>query len=82
MSCSILSLAERRAEIVADRAILSRVEPAEWGAAMAALVDAVRDDRAGDGMVAAIERIGQVLARHFPHTGTDPNELPDRLIEL
>ena len=77
-----LSLAERRAEIVADRAILSRVDAAEWGEAMAALIDALRDGRAGDGMVAAIERIGQVLARHFPHTGTDPNELPDGLIEL
>lgn len=49
---------------------------------MAALVDGLRAGRAGDGMVAAIERIGQVLARHFPHTGTDPNELSDRLIEL
>ena len=77
-----LSLAERRAEIVADRAILSRVDAAEWGEAMAALIDALRDGRAGDGMVAAIERIGLVLARHFPHTGTDPNELPDGLIEL
>ena len=77
-----LSIAERRAEIVADRAILDRVDPGEWGEAMAALVDAVRDGRPGDGMVAAIERIGAVLARHFPHTGTDPNELPDALIEL
>jgi putative membrane protein len=77
-----LSLAERRAEIVADAAILSRVDPAEWGEAMAALVDAVRDGRPGDGMVAAIERIGAVLAAHFPHSGTDPNELPDALIEL
>ena len=77
-----LSLAERRAEIVADRAIASRVDPAEWGEAMAALVDALRDGRPGDGMVAAIERIGGVLAAHFPHTGTDPNELSDRLIEL
>jgi putative membrane protein len=33
-------------------------------------------------MAAAIERIGVVLAKHFPRTGTDPNELPDRLIQL
>jgi putative membrane protein len=33
-------------------------------------------------MVAAIVAIGEVLAAHFPRTGTDPNELPDRLIEL
>ena len=77
-----LSVAERRAEIVADRAVASLVDPREWGEAMAVLVDAVRDDRPGDGLVAAIERIGAVLARHFPRTGLDPNELPDALIEL
>ena len=77
-----VSLAERRAEIVADAAIAARVPPAEWGEAMAALVDALRQGRPGDGMVAAIERVGVVLAAHFPHTGTDPNELADGLIEL
>jgi putative membrane protein len=77
-----LSLAERQAEIVADEAIHRKVAPETWGDAMAALVDAVRDGRPGDGMAAAVARIGKVLAEHFPHTGTDPNELPDRLIEL
>ena len=77
-----LSLAERRAEIVADQSIHERVAPELWGEAMAALVVAVRDGRPGDGIAAAIARIGAVLAEHFPHTGTDPNELPDRLIEL
>lgn len=77
-----LSLSEHRAEIVADQAIHARVSPEIWGEAMAALVDAVRAGRPGEGMAAAVERIGAVLAEHFPHTGTDPNELPDRLIEL
>ncbi len=77
-----LSLAEHRAEIVADAAIHARAPQEEWGEAMAALVSAMRDNRPGDGMAAAIERIGAVLAKHFPRTGTDPNELPDRLIEL
>jgi putative membrane protein len=49
---------------------------------MAALIVAIKDGRAGDGLVDAIGAIGAVLAQHFPHTGTDPNELPDRLIEL
>lgn len=77
-----LSLAERRAEIVADAAIHAKAPQEEWGEAMAALIAAMRDNRPGDGMAAAIERIGAVLAHHFPRTGTDPNELPDRLIEL
>jgi putative membrane protein len=77
-----LSLAERRAEIVADAAVHAEAPQEEWGEAMAALIAAMRDRRPGDGMAAAIEKIGAVLAKHFPRTGTDPNELPDRLIQL
>lgn len=77
-----LSLDERRAEIVADEAIHSKVSTDVWGAAMAALVTEVRDGRAGEGMAQAVARIGVVLAEHFPKTDGNPNELPDRLIEL
>ena len=77
-----LSLAEHRAEIVADDAIHSKVAAETWGEAMAALVEAVRDGRPGDGMAAAVTRIGAVLAEHFPRSEDDVNELPDRLIEL
>lgn len=77
-----LSLAEHRAEIVADAAINAKVTPETWGEAMAALLSAVRDGRPGDGMVASIEKIGQVLATHFPRSPDDSNELPDRLILL
>jgi len=77
-----LSLAERRAEIVADAAIHARVAPERWGDAMAALLGPLRAGRPGDGIAAAVERIGAELAAYFPFTGTDPNELPDRVIEL
>lgn len=77
-----LSLAERRAEIVADEAIASRVTPEVWGEAMAALVEEVRTGRPGEGLARAVERIGAVLAPLLPPTLDNPNELPDRLIEL
>jgi putative membrane protein len=77
-----LSLAEHRAEIIADSAVHAKVPPELWGEAMAALVDAVRAGRPGEGMAAAVTAISVVLAEHFPRTGADPNELPDRLIEL
>lgn len=77
-----LSLAEHRAELVADAPIHSRVAPEVWGEAMAVLIAAVKDDRPGDGVAAAIERIGAVLAEHFPRDANDLNELPDRVIEL
>ena len=77
-----LSLAEHRAEIVADDAIAAKVSPEVWGAAMATLVGEIRAGRPGAGLVGAIGQVGAVLAEHFPRADEDTNELPDRLIEL
>jgi putative membrane protein len=77
-----LSIAERRAEIIADGAILKVTDDHSWGEAMHALIEQVREGRAADGIVAAIERVGAVLAEHFPRSADDRNEIPDRLIEL
>jgi putative membrane protein len=77
-----VSLAEHRAEIVADHSIHSKVEPDVWGEAMAALVERIKDGQPGEGMALAVEKIGAVLAEHLPPTHDNPNEIPDRLIEL
>ncbi len=77
-----LSLLEHRAEIVADEAIHSKVEPEVWGDAMAVLIENVKAGRPGEGMAKAVEQIGLVLAQCLPKTIDNPNEVPDRLIEL
>ena len=77
-----LSRAERRAEIVTDPAITAAIPVEEWGAAMAAMIGHIADNRVADGMVEAIGRIGDVLGRHFPRAVHDVNELPDRVIEV
>ena len=77
-----LSMGERRAEIVADEAILKVTDDSTWGDAMAALVEQVREGRPGDGICAAIEKVGAVLTEHFPRSADDANEIPDKLIEL
>jgi putative membrane protein len=77
-----LSLAERRAEIVGDEAILKVTDDHTWGEAMTALLTDVRARRVGDGIVAAVEQIGTVLSEHFPRSAEDMNEIPDKLIEL
>ena len=56
--------------------------PETWGDAMAELLVEVKQGRVGDGIVAAIERVGAVLAEHFPRLADDRNEIPDKLIEL
>jgi putative membrane protein len=77
-----LSLAEHRAEIIADAAIAAKVSPEVWGEALAALLSELKAGRMADGLIAAVERVGVVLAEHFPRAGNDTNELPDRLIEV
>jgi putative membrane protein len=77
-----LSLAERRAEIIADAAIAAKVAPEVWGDAMHAMLDHFRDTRVADGMIAGVEAVGQVLATHFQRDDKPANELPDGPIEL
>lgn len=77
-----MSMGEHRAEIVADEAIIAKVAPEIWGDAMAALIDKVRAGQPGEGMAEAVRQVGIVLREHFPKSDGNPNELPDRLIEL
>lgn len=74
-----VSLAERYVRILADEAIAAQVPQSEWQAAVDALLPHMRDRRIADGFVAAIERCGAVLARHFPPRPDDKDELPDRI---
>ena len=77
-----LSLGEHRAEIVADEAVTKVTTPECWGDAMAELIGEIKVGRPGDGLAMAVEEVGEVLARHFPKTSEDVNEIPDKLIEL
>ncbi|HEX8526132.1 TPM domain-containing protein [Allosphingosinicella sp.] len=77
-----LSLLEHRAEIVADEAIHSKVEPEVWGEAMTVLIEQVKAGRPGEGMALAVEKIGAVCAGCLAKTLGDPNQLGDRLIEI
>ena len=77
-----LSMREHRAEIVADEAIVAKVAPETWGDAMVAMIDLVRTGSPGEGMAESVRQMGIVLSEHFPKTDQNPNELPDRLIEL
>lgn len=77
-----LSMREHRAEVVADAAIADHVDDAVWGEAMVAMLAELKAGRTAEAMVAGVERVGAVLAEHFPRAEDDRNELPDRLIEL
>jgi putative membrane protein len=77
-----VSIAEHRAEIIADEAIHSKVAQERWGEAMAALIGKLRAGDPAGGMADAVGQMAGILKEHFPKTDADVNELPDRLIEL
>lgn len=80
--CSILifvSLAEHYVRIIADDGIAARVPQKQWQEAVDALVAHLREGRIADGFVAAIQRCGEELARHFPRQAASRDELPDRV---
>jgi putative membrane protein len=76
------SVAERYAEIVADSGINSKVSPKVWTGAIAAMTSAIKDGRPGDGFVAAVGLCGAELARYFPPETLNPDELPNKVVEI
>jgi uncharacterized membrane protein len=73
-----VQLIDRDIEIVADRGIAARVAQSEWEAVCSRMEAAFKDKRYEEGTLEAIERVTSLLARHFPASGVNPNELPDR----
>ena len=74
-----VQLIDRRVEIVADRGISAKVAQAEWDAVCRGMEAAFRANDYGRGALAAIQRIADLLAGHFPaQAGDKPNELSNR----
>ncbi|APG63669.1 hypothetical protein LPB140_06635 [Sphingorhabdus lutea] len=77
-----LSTGEHRAELVADKAINDKVDSDQWGDIMSHLTEEIAQGNVEQAMVHAIASIGEILSLYFPKSDKNPNELPDRLIEL
>jgi uncharacterized membrane protein len=67
--------------VVGDRGIDERCDEGFWATVVEAMRDDLRAGRFTEGIVAAVERVGDVLARHFPRRpgDVDQNELPDAI---
>ncbi len=77
-----VSVAERFVEILADKGINDQVEEGYWDDIISRFVLQIRKGKITDGFIAAIESCGAVLARHFPQTPDDIDELPNHLVEI
>ncbi len=73
-----LLLAERDVEIVADRGFNGKVAPAEWEHVCRAMEKALAAGRHADAVVAGVEAVSKLVARHYPPRPGGRNELPDK----
>jgi len=74
-----ISLFERMVTVQADRAVAEKVDPSEWKAVCDGLVRAMREGKRREGLVEAVRKCGDLLAKHLPVQPGDVNELPNEL---
>lgn len=77
-----VALQERYAEILVDTGIDGLVEQKTWNGIIEPLLAAAREDRLTVGLIAAVDAVGAVLARHVPPVPDDVDELSNKVILL
>lgn len=77
-----VSVDEHYVELLADQGINTKVLPNEWDGVVDAFIGHVRAGKVHDGFVEAVKSCKTILAKHFPVSEGDKNELTDGLVEL
>jgi putative membrane protein len=77
-----VSVAERYAEIIADKGLHDKVSPSEWQSIIDDMTALIGEGKPGEAIAGAITKVGAIMAQHFPATGSDVRRLPDHLIVL
>jgi putative membrane protein len=77
-----LSVAERYAEILADEGIHAKVPENTWQGIVDDLTAHIGRGEAAQGLLRAIDSVGQHLAQHFPPEPGQPHALSNHLVVL
>ena len=77
-----LLLADHDIEIVADRGLNARVTRAEWEKICRDMEQALARGAYEQAIVAGIDEVSALLARHYPPRPGDRNELPNKAVML
>lgn len=76
-----ISLLERKVWVLADKGIAERVGQDVWDQTVATITEGIRRRRACPAICAAVERVGRLLADHFPPRPDDTDELKGLILE-
>jgi uncharacterized membrane protein len=71
----------RRFRVLGDSGIHEKAGAEFWTEVAAAMEEHFRRGAFTEGVVRGVERVGELLAAHFPRRAEDRNELPDEVTE-
>lgn len=75
-----LSLMERKCVVLADEGISKLLPKETWDDVVKIVIDGIHAGQASEGLSKAVSKCGEILAKHFPPTSQNPNELANHLI--
>jgi uncharacterized membrane protein len=71
----------RAFRVLGDTAIHEKCGDVFWQEVAGAMQESFRKEEWTEGVVRGVQRVGEVLARHFPRQSGDVNQLPDEVTE-
>lgn len=77
----LISLFERRVQVLADSGINAKVPEHTWEEIVEIVTAGLKSDNACAAVCKAVERCGERLQEHFPIKADDTDELPNLIIE-
>ncbi len=77
-----VSVAEHYVEIIADKGINDKIEGNIWQETVNEFISLVKQGHTYEGFMTAINHCRQQLWQHFPAQDSNPDELPNHLVEI
>ncbi len=74
------SLFERRVEILADTGINAKVSSDTWQGIVADMIGRIKSDDLTEGFCIAVRECGGVLAKNFPGSHDNPDEISNKVV--
>ena len=75
-----VSIMERQVVVLADKGISEQLPQATWDEVVQLIIQGKKSGNLADGMIAGIQKCGQLLTDKFPIQSHDQNEIGNQLI--
>ena len=75
-----ISVFEHKVWVLADRGINEKVNPGQWDDIVNIIVDGIKQKHPAESICEAVEKIGDLLKKHFPIGPDDTDELKNLIV--